>query len=62
METMKPKRIGGMLDKENETHQIGSVWDISGLAPTLDTMQGGWRQPLIIVEIDGNEKRNKKHL
>ena len=37
----------GIFDTENSTHQAGSVYDENGLAPTLDTMQGGWRQPCI---------------
>ena len=28
----------------------GAVWDKDGLAPTLDTMQGGWRQPSVIID------------
>ena len=43
-------RVGGIFDKDGSTHQAGSVWDADGLAPTLDTMQGGWRQPSIIEE------------
>lgn len=41
------KRIYGIFDNENKKHQAGSVYDSNGLAPTLDTMQGGWRQPCI---------------
>ena len=37
----------GIFDTEKQTHQAGSVYDKNGLAPTLDTMQGGWRQPCI---------------
>lgn len=43
-------RIGGIFDTETSKHQAGSVWDKEQLAPTLDTMQGGWRQPLIKKE------------
>ena len=43
-------RIGGIFDKDGKTHQAGAVWDKDGLAPTLDTMQGGWRQPSIVVD------------
>ena len=42
------ERLGGIFDTEKQTHQAGSVYDENGLAPTLDTMQGGWRQPCII--------------
>jgi len=41
------KRLGGMFD-DNTKHQAGSVWDTNGLAPTLDTMQGGLRQPCVV--------------
>lgn len=45
----------GIFDTEKQTHQAGSVYDENGLAPTLDTMQGGWRQPCI--EIKNNTKK-----
>lgn len=41
-------RIGGIFDTENSTHQAGSIYDKDGIAPTLDTMEGGWRQPSVI--------------
>lgn len=37
---LQAKRIGGIFDGDTK-HQAGSVWDKDGLAPTLDTMQGG---------------------
>lgn len=37
----------GIFDEGNSKHQAGSVYDKDGLCPTLDTMQGGWRQPCI---------------
>ena len=37
----------GIFDTETSKHQAGSVYDENGLAPTPDTMQGGWRQPCI---------------
>lgn len=40
----------GLFDTEKSKHQAGSVYDKNGLAPTLDTMQGGWRQPCIEVK------------
>lgn len=45
-------RIAGIFDTEKSKHQAGSVYNKNGLAPTLDTMQGGWRQPMI--EVLGN--------
>ena len=44
---LKPQRLGGVFDSEKSKHQAGSVWDKNALAPTLDTMQGGYRQPLV---------------
>lgn len=49
---LKAIRLFGLFDKENSKHQAGSVWDKEGLAPTLDTMQGGYRQPLIVENTD----------
>lgn len=46
--TRNVNRIGGLFDNDSR-HQAGSVYDINGLAPTLDTMQGGYRQPLILL-------------
>ena len=45
---IKCVRIGGIFDTEKSKHQAGSVYDKEGLSPTLDVMQGGWRQPSII--------------
>ena len=42
-------RLYGVFDKDGQTHQAGSVYDTNGLAPTLDTMQGGYRQPCIEI-------------
>lgn len=40
-------RIGGIFDTEKSKHQAGSIYDKEGLAPTIDTMQGGYRQPMV---------------
>lgn len=49
---LKSVRLFGIFDTEKSKHQAGSVWDKEMLAPTLDTMQGGYRQPLIIDKTD----------
>ena len=46
---LEPIRIGGLFDDEKGKHQAGSIWDINALSPTLDTMQGGYRQPCVMV-------------
>lgn len=43
-------RIGGIFDTEESKHLAGSVYDKEQLAPTLDTMAGGWRQPCIAIK------------
>ena len=45
-------RIGGIFDTEKSKHQAGSIYDKYGLSPSIDTMQGGYRQPMI--EVIGN--------
>lgn len=37
----------GVFDTSKSKHQAGSVYDSNGLSPTLDTMQGEYRQPCI---------------
>lgn len=43
-------RVGGLFDKADKQHQMGSVYDANGLSPTVDTMQGGYRQPMVVLE------------
>ena len=40
----------GVFDTNKSKYQAGSVYDENGLSPTLDTMQGGWRQPCIEIK------------
>lgn len=47
---LKVNRLFGVFDTENSKHQAGSVYDENGISPTLDTMQGGWRQPCIKIK------------
>lgn len=46
----KVTRLGGFFDKNGIKHQAGSVYDINGLSPIIDTMQGEYRQPCIVVK------------
>lgn len=48
---MEPKiiQVGNFLDDKGfENPQRGRVYDINGLAPNIDTLQGGGREPKII--------------
>ena len=47
---IEPIRLGGFFDDEKGKHQAGSVYDTEGVSPTLDTAQGGWRQPCIFTD------------
>lgn len=47
---IEPKRLCGLFDTETSKHQAGSIWDKEYISPTIDTMQGGYRQPMIIVQ------------
>lgn len=50
---METKRIGGLYD-DSKRHQAGSVWDKEQISPTIDTMQGGNREPMIIEKVLGS--------
>lgn len=46
-----PNRVGGFFDKDGRRRQAGAVWDAEeGLSPTLNTMQGGNREPKVLVK------------
>lgn len=50
---IKPKvaveRLGGIFDKDGKRHQAGSIYNKEGIAPAIDSMQGGYRQPMVDV-------------
>ena len=50
VEDLNPIRLGGLYDTEDGKHQAGAIWDKDAISPTLDTMQGGNRQPFIVTE------------
>ncbi|MGB4387231.1 MAG: DNA (cytosine-5-)-methyltransferase, partial [Caldicoprobacterales bacterium] len=45
----KAERLGDLYDKKDRKHQTESVWNKEKIAPTLDTMQGGNREPMIVA-------------
>ena len=47
---LEPKRLGGLYDTETKRRQAGAVWEKENIAPTIDTCQGGHREPLIVVK------------
>ena len=56
---IKQTRLGGIYDTETKRHQAGSIWDKEGLAPTIETMQGGNRQPIIIANTETSFQDSK---
>ncbi len=59
-QSVEVKQIGNM-DEDRETFsnpQCGRVYDDNGLSPTLSTMQGGQREPKIIVAMRGRNPEN----
>ena len=56
LEKGKVKRITGIYDEVNKTHQAGSIYNPEGISPTLTTMSGGGnKQPFILVR-EGTKK------
>jgi DNA (cytosine-5)-methyltransferase 1 len=55
---VEPVRLGGLYDDEKGKHQAGAIWDKETIAPTVDTMQGGNRQPLITEEPLAYDEQN----
>ena len=37
----KVKRIVGIFDEDNKIHQAGSIYDTSGISPTVTSASGG---------------------
>lgn len=49
------KRITGIFDEGNKKHQAGSIYDATGISPTLTGASGGHIQPHIFVR-EGTKK------
>lgn len=47
---VEPIRLGNIYGEHFGTGYAGNVWDKNAISPTLMTMQGGNRQPMVIVE------------
>jgi DNA (cytosine-5)-methyltransferase 1 len=48
--TDSPKRIGNIYGEQFGTGFGGNVWDKEYISPTLTTMQGGGREPMVVTE------------
>lgn len=52
---MKPIRLFNIYGERFGTGYAGNVWDTEGISPAIMTMQGGGREPMILIEIYGAE-------
>jgi DNA (cytosine-5)-methyltransferase 1 len=50
---VEPVRLGNIYGQHCGTGFAGNVWDKEAICPTLMTMQGGNRQPMITVDNKG---------
>lgn len=48
VEVPEPIRLGNIYGEKFGTGYAGNVWDQEGISPTLMSMQGGNRQPLVV--------------
>lgn len=55
-------RVGGLYDKDNQKHQAGSIYEPSGIAATLSTMQGGNQEPIIVAQRGRAYRGEPQHL
>ena len=46
---------GNLIQLNNPTHSNDRVYGADGISPTLNTMQGGMRQPFVAIRNDGME-------
>lgn len=53
-------RLGNIYNKNLGTSYAGNVWDKNGLSPTLTTMQGGGRQPMVVDDLEDSSKLEYK--
>lgn len=57
----KPLRIGNIYGDNRGTGFAGNVWHKEGIAPTLTTMGGGNREPIIVEIVRfGESSRGKE--
>ena len=49
---MEVNRIGNIFGDDKGTGFAGNVWDKDHLSPTLNTMQGGCKQPMILESVN----------
>ena len=53
------RQIGNFSESKRSNPNTNRVYDKSGLSPTLNTMQGGNRQSMVVDEVVMNEREYK---
>lgn len=53
------RQIGNLSESKRSNPNTNRVYDKSGLSPTLNTIQGGNRQPMVVDEVVMNERECK---
>lgn len=56
----KPLRIGNIYGDNRGTGFAGNIWDTEGISPTLTTMGGGNREPIIMEIVRFGESSRGK--
>lgn len=47
---IRPIRLFNIYGTQFGSGYAGNVWDVEGISPAIMTMQGGGREPMIVVE------------
>lgn len=60
-QSQKIKQVGNISDSDafSGNPQVGRVYDIDGIAPTLSTMQGGGQEPKVVIPVSSPDVLNK---
>lgn len=60
-QSQKIKQVGNISDSDafSGNPQVGRVYDIDGIAPTLSTMQGDGQEPKVVIPVSSPDVLNK---
>jgi hypothetical protein len=58
---IRPIRLFNIYGTQFGSGYAGNVWDVDGISPAIMTMQGGGREPMIVVyeEKDNNTSQHR---
>ena len=61
---MEVKQIGNLWEDSTnfENRTSGRIYDKDGISPTINTMQGGWKQPMVIDDTQGFEDKPRLYI